>query len=214
MRRRPAFLARAARRLAGGLAKLVVLTAVALGLGFCVFLATFPEEGDEIAPADAIVVLTGGDDRIADAMALLAAGKGSRVLITGIDPAVSRERLIATLGGGDRIRAAFDCCVDLDWRAQDTPGNAAEAARWAAATGARSLIVVTAGYHMPRALLELRAVSAGLVLTPAPVTPARFTRGAWARDPAALQTLAAEYVKLLASGLRLAALWALNQAGV
>ena len=49
------------------------------------------------------------------------------------------------------------CCVDLDYSAINTEGNAIETKRWAHRRGIRSLIVVTSNYHMPRAMAELRA---------------------------------------------------------
>jgi len=51
----------------------------------------------------------------------------------------------------------FDCCIDLGFTAADTVGNARETAEWARSLGYRSLILVTADYHMPRAMLELKA---------------------------------------------------------
>jgi len=49
----------------------------------------------------------------------------------------------------------FECCVDLDYTAVNTIGNAVETRRWALNHGFHSLVVVTSNYHMPRAMLEL-----------------------------------------------------------
>ena len=64
----------------------------------------------------------------------------------------------------------------------------------------RRLIVVTAGYHMPRALLEIGRALPGVALYPAPVQPPAM------RGPLDLGTarlLANEYDKLLAVRLGL-----------
>ena len=70
----------------------VVVAALALGfvgagIGFVGFLSQL--RGVEIKPArnaDGIVVLTGGSSRVSDAMELLAAGYGKRLLISGVHP--------------------------------------------------------------------------------------------------------------------------------
>src|SRR4029078_5771398 len=59
---------------------------VSAAVGFVVFLSQL--RGVEIKPArsaDGIVVLTGGSSRVSDAMELLAAGYGKRLLISGVD---------------------------------------------------------------------------------------------------------------------------------
>ena len=64
---------------------LVVASAVVICAGFAWFVYHVPAE--EVAlerNADGIVVLTGGASRIADAIELLAAGHGKRLLISGV----------------------------------------------------------------------------------------------------------------------------------
>src|SRR4051812_46485998 len=85
---RPAGEPRASGRLRRGIGwstvALVVGVPLVLLLGFLWFLLRLP--ADEIAldrNADGIVVLTGGSSRISDAMELLAAGRGQRLLISG-----------------------------------------------------------------------------------------------------------------------------------
>jgi uncharacterized SAM-binding protein YcdF (DUF218 family) len=62
---------------------------VGAAIGFVGFLSQL--RGAEIRPdrkADGIVVLTGGSSRVSDAMELLAAGYGRRLLISGVHPTV------------------------------------------------------------------------------------------------------------------------------
>src|SRR5437660_2502956 len=120
------------------------------GIGFARFLSNLPAAASEsTAKADAIVALTGEGSRLAPAVTLLENGGGQRLLITGVNPQISKTYLKKLLHGGD----AFDCCVDLGLAALDTHGNAEEAARWANARRYHSLIIVTADYHMPRSLV-------------------------------------------------------------
>ena len=98
------------------------------GFGFLVFIASLDRyERDPQRRTDAIVALTGGAQRIGDAIDLLAKGYGRRLLITGVNERTSREE-IARLNPGQR--RLFDCCVDLDYRARNTIGNAIETRRW------------------------------------------------------------------------------------
>ena len=59
--------------------------------------------------------------------------------------------------------------VTLGRWAASTRGNALEAAAWVRDHDIRTLIVVTAYYHMPRALTELRRALPGVTLYPEPV---------------------------------------------
>ena len=113
--------------------------------------------------ADGIVVLTGGAFRISDALELLAAGRGQRLLITGVNPA-TRSREISRLV--PEHQRWFACCVDLDHSAINTIGNAIETRRWAKARGFKSLIVVTSNFHMPRAMAELAHQLPDVTLVP------------------------------------------------
>ena len=80
--------------------------------------------------ADGIVVLTGGAARIDGALQLLAEGRGKRLLISGVNPAVTPPgtRLDASTTASAGI---LDCCVDLDQRGAGHVGNAAETRDWA-----------------------------------------------------------------------------------
>ena len=63
-----------------------------------------------------------------------------------------------------------------------------------------SLLVVTAGYHMQRALQEIRRAAPDLTLYPEPVIPPALRSGS---DPSTLRLLANEYDKWLISTLGL-----------
>jgi len=191
------------RGMAGRLASILLgalgLGALAVALGFFLFVGALDRYAAAPARADAIVALTGGSHRVEDALGLLAGGKGGRLLISGVHETT-------TLGEIARLNPAraalLDCCVDLDHRARNTIGNAIETRRWAAERGFASLIVVTSNYHMPRTLLELDNALPDLEIIPYSVAPAGLDTTTWWREPNAARLLAVEYLKFLAVYVR------------
>ncbi len=159
-------------------------------LGFAVSVASSrPPEG---AQADGIVALTGGRDRVFEAVELLEGGHGRRLLISGVHPQ-TRAADIRRLTDSDR--AVFACCVDLGRTAETTAGNAREAAEWAKANGFSSLIVVTSAYHMPRSLVELDRALPGVRKVPYPVAHPDLALDRWYLRASTAKLLFSEYVK-------------------
>jgi uncharacterized SAM-binding protein YcdF (DUF218 family) len=148
--------------------------------------------------ADAIVALTGGSViRLEAAEALLEEGLGQRLLISGVNRETTRKQVRATLITGEQASGGrtFDCCVDLGFQAENTLGNARETAPWVARHHDHTLIVVTADYHMPRALLELKAAMPGVVLYPFPVATEAVDARRWWASPDQARRMVLEYCK-------------------
>ena len=184
------------------------ICAAALSLGLVAFLAGFVVFAIHVAglrapaklrPADGIVVLTGGQSRIDAGLSLLKAGKGKRLLISGVNP-IARVDDLRLATGGDL--SLFNCCVDIDRVALNTIGNAEESAKWANANTYGSIIVVTNNYHMPRSLLEMRRILPEADLQPYPVVNTPLDGGAWLTDRDALRVLFTEYTKYVAALVR------------
>ena len=173
---------------------IIVLALVVYAAGFLLFLANLPSAPAH-PKADGIVALTGGDARLDTAVALLEKGAGKRLLISGVDPDTDKETLRHMSDGGPR----FDCCADLGYAAEDTRGNADEAAEWVREHNFNSLIVVTARYHMPRALEEFSRVMPGITLIAYPVETGSVDLAGWWRHKDTAVLLQREYIKYLAS---------------
>lgn len=171
------------------------------GGGFFVFLSDVSQysSAPDDLHADGIVVLTGGHARVDEAVKLLDAQMGDRLLISGVHPSASWAVLMKTFAVDED---QFACCVDIDRKALDTVGNAEETARWAGGHGFRSLIVVTNDYHMPRSLLELHRTMEDVALIPhAVVTGQRGTVDA-GEQAKRYRVLFGEYVKYSAARIR------------
>ncbi|GJD29202.1 hypothetical protein PMNALOAF_0434 [Methylobacterium adhaesivum] len=177
------------------------LGGAALFGGFLAFVACVERDERPLdGRADGIVALTGGAQRIGDAIDLLANGYGRRLLITGVNERTSRDE-IARLNPSQRHW--ITCCVDLDYRARNTIGNAIETRRWMRLHRFSTVAVVTSNYHMPRTLVELDHALPGIErVVPYPVVAEGFDAGRWWQHPAAARLLASEYLKFLVAWVR------------
>ncbi len=172
-----------------------VLILALLGAGFVWFAANLPTGPEQPGSStDAVVVLTGGAERVAEGLHLLAAGKAKMLLVTGVHPDVTVAELLALV---PEVPAGLADRVVLGYAAGDTAGNAAETAAWMAAQGFTSLRLVTAAYHMPRSLLEFQRALPGMTIVAHPVFPPGVKQDSWWDDSASTGVLVGEYLKYL-----------------
>jgi uncharacterized SAM-binding protein YcdF (DUF218 family) len=178
-----------------------VVAATALTGGFLWFAFDIAREESPLdRVADGIVALTGGASRISDAVGLLASGHGRRLLITGVGPVTNTEELMRLAPDHQRW---FGCCIDLDYTAANTVGNAVQTRRWARERGFRSLVVVTSDYHMPRAMLEIGHRLPDVTLIPFPVVSGQIRDEPWWSHPGTAKLLLHEYFKFLIAAARI-----------
>ena len=198
---------------------LILLLAVGWCFGLLVFAAAIPNpaqvrDGDK--PTDAIIVLTGGSDRLAEGFRLLDRGLAKKLLISGVAQGVTLQQLVDGLGA-DKASAPtaeeLTCCVTLGYVAASTVGNARESADWIAQNGFKSVRLVTANYHMIRSLLEFRRTAPEVEVIPHPVFPAEVKDPMWFLHPKTLGLIVNEYHKYLVA-LGRAGRDSLNQSGI
>lgn len=177
----------------------VLLLVIVLG-GFLSFAYRVdnPEYPDVIPNADGIVVWTGkGGGRLNAGANLLQAGHGERLLISGVNESNDRDDVLELLNIDPELAA---CCIDLDYAARDTIGNARETVIWAEVLGYEHIILVTSAYHMPRAEMEISQARGKVHVTTFPVASDEST--GWWNDPEKFRFLSQEYGKLLLTYMR------------
>lgn len=172
--------------------------------GFLWFLRAAQESPADTSATDAIVVLTGGTERVETGFRLLEEGLAPRLFVSGVHP---DSRLADLARGAGMDLAKLQDRVELGHAAASTRGNAAEIAAWAKARDITAIRLVTAAYHMPRARGELRRAMPGLRVQAHPITPARLrAEGAFWR-PRNWGLLLGEYMKLLGAELGFSSLF-------
>lgn len=183
-----------------GVLVVALIAVLAWGCGLLWFATLLPTRvQDPDTRTDAIVVLTGGSDRLNMAMDLLAAQKADKLFVSGVYRGVDVRQLLDLF---QRSPQDLSCCVFVGYEADNTQGNAIETADWIAAQEAASLRLVTATYHMPRSLLEFRRRMPDTKIVPHPVFPEPFKHDDWWLWPGSSWLLVSEYSKYLVAVVR------------
>jgi uncharacterized SAM-binding protein YcdF (DUF218 family) len=174
--------------------------ALAWCAGFLWFVAAVPARvEDPVTHTDAIVVLTGGSERLETGLRLLEGGFARKLFISGVHKDVDVTEILK-ITNVEYPQVA--CCIVLGHSAGDTVGNGVETAQWMAREGFSSIRLVTGSYHMPRSLLEVRHAVPRAVIVPHPVFPDAVKSREWWRWPGTAALLATEYSKYLAAVVR------------
>lgn len=155
----------------GFLAAGIALCFIVWFCGFIIFTGTISSmnEPKQIDKTDAIIVLTGGANRVNRALDLLAEGKADYLLISGVNKNVKMKELLA---GYDKPLS--DSSITLGYEAESTLGNAIEARKWVQENHIKTVRLITANYHMPRSILEFHHALPKTAITAHAVIPDNF----------------------------------------
>ena len=155
---------------------------------------------DPTSPTDAIVVLTGGSQRIDVGFRLLVDGKAKKLFVSGVHEGVDMSEVLKT---SPQTPHWVECCVVLGHSADNTVGNALETAAWLQSEHFHSIRLVTAGYHMRRSLLEFaRVLPPDVTVIAHPVFPEAVRPGRFWFTRAGAGVIVIEYVKYLGALVR------------
>lgn len=129
---------------------------LAWAFGFIWFAVALPRAATA-GPAEAVVVLTGGDGRITRGLETVRKGWAKQLFVSGVDRDVRSHEFAIEYGVSAKLMA---CCVVLGFESVDTRSNALEIARWVSKEKIKSIRLVTNDWHMRRAAFELSAALA------------------------------------------------------
>lgn len=136
--------------------KFFLLPVVLLSLIFTMYLLGFvaftlyslypPQIDTSNNTTDTAIILTGGENRITEGVALLKNKHVKHIFISGVGQDVKLDDIFP-----DTYQSLL-CCVTLGYKAKDTIGNAKESYDWLQKNAdTDSFYLVTSSYHMPRA---------------------------------------------------------------
>lgn len=180
--------------LIGAISYLVIGFGIAISL-LQYFVLTLPKPAPVIGKADGIVVATGGQARLRAGLALLRDGKAPVMLISGVGSGISKEMIAQSFALTTEDQTLLDCCVKLEFEANDTFGNAMAARQWAKGQNINRIILVTSHYHMPRAALEFRQAMPEHDIIAFPIIAPSLIDQPWYHSWDSLRLYAREFLK-------------------
>lgn len=152
--------------------------------------------------ADALVVITGGGARVEHGLDMLAQGVAPVLFISGVGnhgDNVTINRILTQHGKPEirKLIAQNNPEIVLDMIAKDTINNAEQTRVFAEKRHLNSIRLVTADYHMQRALHEFHDAMPGITIMPDPVFPAEYHRATWWQHENTRRLLFTEFHKYL-----------------
>lgn len=169
-------------------------------VGLLCFIRYIPDNVKDITTrTDAIVVLTGGSNRLMTGIKLLEEGKAKKLLISGVGEHATINHLKVLSKEVDPTQVKpLEPRITIGHLATDTEGNATEASIWMEFQHYRSLRLVTANYHLPRSIMQFHEVMPDITIIPHPVFPNNFKLHEWWKAPGTARLLISEYNKFIA----------------
>ncbi|MCC2646578.1 MAG: YdcF family protein [Rickettsiaceae bacterium] len=174
---------------------LFLLLTWAAGLGWFICQIPFGQPVDETTVTDAVVALTGGVNRVEEGIKLLLDNRSKRLFISGVG---SPKYLRSSLKIHD-----MDDKIVFGTKAKSTYENAKEVSDWVKKHQLKSIRLVTANYHMPRATMLIKALNPELLIVEHPVFPKAFNVNKWRQSPVTVKLLFLEYNKYITLRLSL-----------
>ncbi|MFM9889729.1 MAG: YdcF family protein [Rickettsiales bacterium] len=184
----------------------LLMLALLFWLGsFVWFMQSLPRESVSASvKTDAIIVLTGGADRVEHGLEMLAEGAAPVLFISGVGAHVTKAQMLAAHASASAKQRLDQVQPEIvfDYEAATTQSNAEQALAFVRQRNIHSIRLITAHYHMPRSLLEFRRAMPDVNLVPDPVFPEGFKRNQWWQHDNTRRLLFSEYYKYYGAMLR------------
>lgn len=144
----------------------------ASGFAFFSAFAIFAKPQFAKEKTDAIIVLTGGSQRIEEGLKLFAQRKSEELFISGVHKDVIKNDITFLWKSNTELPP---CCITLGYRATTTEENAQEVKEWVAINNIKTIRLVTGNYHIARSLLEFYTAIPGIKIYAHPVSQTELT---------------------------------------
>lgn len=184
---------------------LLMLGAIAWSAALAWFVMTIPGVSAPVTQkAQALVVLTGGMDRIGHALDMLAQKEAPILYISGVDGRVTEEQILNENTDAKLRERVYESGgeIVIDRVARSTVSNAEETAAFLKKRNITTIRLITANYHMRRALHEFHKAMPDVTVIPEPVAPREFHQDSWWADDIARRVIFGEFYKYGAVLLR------------
>ena len=135
------------------------------------------EKPDSNIKTDAIIVLTGGKNRIKEGAKMLESNMADKMFISGVSKNVSIESLLKN----NDIPLEIKGKIELGKAAHTTLENAMETREWIIENRIKSIYLVTSNYHTPRSLAEFEEYNPDVKIYFAPVFSDSVARKWWSK---------------------------------
>ena len=173
-----------------GVISLLVVLLLVLTVLFVDFVYKTFSVSQRDVKTDAIVVLAGGKGRVEEGVRLYREGKGERLFLIGVDPAVRKTDLFQDRPGEPGAEN-----VILEKVSRNTLENAIFARDILQRQNIRSMLLITSRYHMKRSLLIFRhLLPKDIAIYPYPVA-ARNSQDEWWSNSGSVRLLFSEFYK-------------------
>lgn len=149
-------------------------------------------ETDDITKTDAIIVLTGGRNRIIEAVKLLNEGMADKMLISGVQKNISPKDIEKR----NAVNLTDKPEIEFEKQSKNTVENAIKTNEWIKQNNIRSIRLVTSNYHIPRSLQEFKAQNTELEIIINPVYSEKVSK-TWWKNTGSFCLIASEYSKFL-----------------
>lgn len=124
---------------------------------------------------DAIIALTGGRNRITEAVKILENGNSDHLFISG----VAKDISLKEIQNINKISLLPNKKITIGHKASNTVENAVETTEWIKTNNIKSIRLVTSNYHIMRSYLEFRKQNPELKIIIHPVYSEKIQKKWW-----------------------------------
>jgi len=162
------------------ISNIIIIFLISWVLGFFIYLNNIDKNWNEIqsnhsdleVKTDAIIVLTGGSERIRNALHLMKKDYASKLFISGVNKKVKLPELFVIHGVEKKDFFKLLTKIELGFSASNTIENAIEVKEWLGKnSNVKTIRLITSNYHIDRAKNEIKNLSPDIKIITHPVLP-------------------------------------------